>query len=62
MGSYRSTIDATAAANFPVFAGSEPRWVKRITDLRESAERRTADRKRAGDNSSRSTGANVHFS
>ena len=62
MGAYRSAVESTASADFPTFSLDNPRWVKRVTDLIQSAERRTADRKRAGGaESARSATANVHW-
>ena len=63
MGAYRSAVESTANADFPTFSLETPRWVKRVTDLIQSAERRTADRKREGGSaeSQRSATANVHW-
>ena len=63
MGAYRSAVESTANADFPTFSLENPRWVKRVTDLIQSAERRTADRKREGGagESTRSATANVHW-
>ena len=49
MGSFKkSALESTAVASFPVFSGSDPRWLRRVRDLTQSAQRRTADRKRQG--------------
>ena len=63
MGAYRSAVESTANADFPTFSLENPRWVKRVTDLIQSAERRTADRKREGSagESARSATANLHW-
>ena len=48
MSSFKSAIESTANASFPVFSGSDPRWLRRVRDLTHSAQRHTADRKRQG--------------
>ena len=71
MGYFKTAIESTADAEFPVFSNPNPAWLRRITDLTKSAMRRTADRKREGaagrvsasaaSAASAATGASVHW-
>ena len=49
-GAYLTAIESTTGASFPGFLGENPRWLSHVTELRMSAQRRTAaDAKRQGD-------------
>ena len=48
MGAFKSALESTADGSFPVFSGPNPRWLRRVRDLTQSAQRRTADRKHEG--------------
>ena len=48
MGSYRAALESNAEAAFPVFCEPSPSWHARVAELRKSAQRRTADKKRRG--------------
>ena len=48
MGAFRAALESNAEAIFPIFAEPDPSWHTRIAELRKSAQRRTADKKRRG--------------
>jgi len=48
MGCFRAALESNAEAAFPIFAEEKPSWHARIAELRKSAQRRTADKKRRG--------------
>ena len=48
MGCFRAALESNAEAAFPIFAEEKQSWHARIAELRKSAQRRTADKKRRG--------------